>query len=80
MMHEVSLEFPMAPPQQIWAILDVFEYFKLTAYDFIQLLSLTDTYKEHLVTTKSLSFQIELCLEVFTLADTTSKPEPESAS
>jgi hypothetical protein len=66
----------MAPPQQIRAILDVFEHFELTAYDFLHSLLLSDTFKDHPVT-KSLSAHIELCLEVFRVstltADNTSK-------
>ena len=66
----------MASPQQIRAILDVFEHYKLTGYDLLHSLLLTDMFKDHQVT-KSFSDHVELCLEAFrysTLtADTTSK-------
>ena len=70
------LRLSMVPPQQISDILNVFEHFELTEYEFIHSLLLTDTFKDHPVT-KSFSAQVELCLEAFkgsTLtADNTSK-------
>jgi hypothetical protein len=67
----------MAPPQQIRAILDVFEHFELTAHDFLHTLLLTDTFKDHPVTKSFSAHDVELCLEAFRLstltADTTSK-------
>ena len=70
------LEISMALPQQIQAILDVFEHFELTPYDFLHSLLLTDTFKDHPVT-KSFSSHVELCLEAFRVstltADNTSK-------
>ena len=78
------LEISMALPQQIRAILDVFEHFELTPYDFLHSLLLTvgvtDTFKDHWHSvTKSfqVSAHVELCLEAFRVstltADNTSK-------
>ena len=52
----------MVPPQQIRAILDVFEYYELTAHDFLYTLLLTNTLKDHPVT-ESFSAHVELCLD-----------------
>ena len=66
----------MASPQQIRAILNVFEHFELTGYDFLHLLLLTDMFKDHQIT-KYFSDHVELCLEVLRFStltvDTTSK-------
>jgi hypothetical protein len=64
------LEFSMVPPQQIRAILNVFEHLELTAYDFLHSILLTDTFIDHPVT-KSFSAQVEHCLEAFRVSTLT---------
>jgi hypothetical protein len=54
----------MAPPQQIRAVLDVFERFDLKAFDFLQALLLTNIFEDHPVT-ESFVAQATLCLDAF---------------
>ena len=60
----------MVPPQQISAILNVFEHYELTVYEFFHSLLLTDTFKDHPVT-RSISAQVELFLEAFKVSTLT---------